>query len=492
MTAGRAWKNCRRSRRPCRSTPRARSSPATSSPDIGFDRSINPYRGCEHGCVYCFARPTHAYLGLSPGLDFESKLFAKPDAPVLLERELAAANYEPRTIAIGTNTDPYQPIEKKYEIMRRILEVLERAGHPVGIVTKSALVTRDIDILSRMAKRNLVRVAISVTTLDAKLARTMEPRAATPARRLEALRQLSEAGIPTTAMVAPIIPAINDMDIERILDAIAQAGVKNAGYVLLRLPLEVRDLFKEWLMANYPDRYRHVMKLIRDMRGGKDYDSTWGKRMTGDGPYAWMIGRRFEAHCEQARAERAAPAAFDRTFPEAEEIHRPVEFVLTSTKTMTPHAHLSLVTLGVSDVVRAAQFYERLGFKRKMAKSEGVAFFEAGPVVLSLYTNDGLTGDAGLAIEPAAGFRATCMAWNCADETSVDAVLDLAREIRRYAGQSRVPDFLGRLCRIFQRSRRASLGSRPQSPVSTIGGRPDHASRLNICVPSLVAVTSRS
>jgi len=269
------------------------------SPDIGFDRSINPYRGCEHGCVYCFARPTHAYLGLSPGLDFESKLFAKPDAPVLLERELAAANYEPRTIAIGTNTDPYQPIEKKYEIMRRILEVLERAGHPVGIVTKSALVTRDIDILSRMAKRNLVRVAISVTTLDAKLARTMEPRAATPARRLEALRQLSDAGISTTAMVAPIIPAINDMDIERILDAIAQAGVKNAGYVLLRLPLEVRDLFKEWLMANYPDRYRHVMKLIRDMRGGKDYDSTWGKRMTGDGPYAWMIGRRFEAHCSK-------------------------------------------------------------------------------------------------------------------------------------------------------------------------------------------------
>ena len=267
------------------------------SPDIGFDRSINPYRGCEHGCVYCFARPTHAYLGLSPGLDFESKLFAKPDAPALLERELAAANYEPRTIAIGTNTDPYQPIEKKYEIMRRILEVLERAGHPVGIVTKSALVTRDIDILSRMAKRNLVRVAISVTTLDAKLARTMEPRAATPARRLEALRQLSDAGISTTAMVAPIIPAINDMDIERILDAIAQAGVKNAGYVLLRLPLEVRDLFKEWLMANYPDRYRHVMKLIRDMRGGKDYDATWGKRMTGDGPYAWMIGRRFEAHC---------------------------------------------------------------------------------------------------------------------------------------------------------------------------------------------------
>jgi DNA repair photolyase len=267
------------------------------SPDISFDRSINPYRGCEHGCVYCFARPTHAYLGLSAGLDFESKLFMKPDAPVLLERELSSPSYTPRTIAICTNTDPYQPIEKKYEIMRRILEVLERAGHPVGIVTKSALITRDVDILSRMAKRNLVKVALSVTTLDAKLARTMEPRAATPPRRLEALRQLSEAGIPAAVMVAPIIPAINDADIERILDAAAMAGVESAGYVLLRLPLEVRDLFKEWLMAHYPDRYRHVMKLIRDMRGGKDYDSSWGQRMTGGGPYAWMIGRRFEAHC---------------------------------------------------------------------------------------------------------------------------------------------------------------------------------------------------
>jgi DNA repair photolyase len=269
------------------------------SPDISFDRSINPYRGCEHGCVYCFARPTHAYLGLSPGLDFESRLFMKPDAPILLEKELAAPGYQPRTIAIGTNTDPYQPIEKQYEIMRRILQVLERAGHPVGIVTKSALITRDIDILARMAKRNLAKVAISVTTLDPALARTMEPRAATPARRLEALRQLSAAGIPTSVMVAPVIPAINDADIERILDAAKMAGVKGAGYVLLRLPLEVRDLFKEWLMANYPDRYRHVMKLIRDMRGGKDYDSTWGQRMTGAGPYAWMIGRRFEAACEK-------------------------------------------------------------------------------------------------------------------------------------------------------------------------------------------------
>jgi DNA repair photolyase len=269
------------------------------SPDISFDRSINPYRGCEHGCVYCFARPTHAFLGLSPGLDFESKLFVKPDAPKLLERELSAPGYEPRTIAIGTNTDPYQPIERQYQVMRGILEVLERAGHPVGIVTKSALILRDMDILARMAERNLAKVAISVTTLDPKLARTMEPRAATPARRLEALRQLSAVGVPTTVMVAPVIPAINDMDIERILDAAKVAGVKGAGYVLLRLPLEVRDLFAEWLNANYPDRAVHVMKLIRDMRGGKDYDSTWGKRMTGSGPYAWMIGRRFEAACEK-------------------------------------------------------------------------------------------------------------------------------------------------------------------------------------------------
>src|ERR1700686_1301018 len=195
-----------------------------NSPDIGFDRSINPYRGCEHGCVYCFARPTHAYLGLSPGLDFESKLFAKPDAPQLLEKELAAQDYEPRMIAIGTNTDPYQPIERERKIMRGILEVLERASHPVGIVTKSALVTRDIDILARMAKRNLAKVALSFTTLDAKLARTMEPRASTPARRLEALRQLSQAGIPTTAMVAPVIPGLNDSEIERILSPEAPAG----------------------------------------------------------------------------------------------------------------------------------------------------------------------------------------------------------------------------------------------------------------------------
>ncbi|RTL95983.1 MAG: PA0069 family radical SAM protein [Hyphomicrobiales bacterium] len=264
------------------------------SPDISFDRSINPYRGCEHGCVYCFARPTHAFMGLSPGLDFESKLFAKPDAARMLDRELSKPGYQPRTIAIGTNTDPYQPIEKQYRIMREILEVLEARGHPVGIVTKSALVTRDIDILSRMAERGLAKVALSVTTMDRMLARTMEPRASTPTKRLEAIRQLSDAGIPASVMVAPIIPGLNDPEMERILDSARAAGAREAGYVILRLPLEVAPIFKDWLLRHYPDRYRHVMSLIRSMREGKDYDSEWGKRMKGAGPYAWQIGRRFE------------------------------------------------------------------------------------------------------------------------------------------------------------------------------------------------------
>lgn len=264
------------------------------SPDISFDRSINPYRGCEHGCVYCFARPTHSFIGLSPGLDFESKLFAKPDAARLLDKELSKDGYQPRTIAIGTNTDPYQPIEKQYRIMREILEVLEARGHPVGIVTKSHLVTRDIDILSRMAERGLAKVALSVTTMDRMLARTMEPRASTPTKRLEAIRQLSDAGIPASVMVAPIIPGLTDQEMERILDSARAAGAREAGYVILRLPLEVAPIFKDWLLRHYPDRYRHVMSLIRSMRDGKDYDSEWGKRMKGAGPYAWQIGRRFE------------------------------------------------------------------------------------------------------------------------------------------------------------------------------------------------------
>ncbi|MBB4568542.1 PA0069 family radical SAM protein [Rhizobium leucaenae] len=284
------------------------------SPDISFDRSINPYRGCEHGCIYCFARPTHAYMGLSAGLDFESKLFAKPDAARLLERELAKPGYKPRVIAIGTNTDPYQPIEREWRIMRQILEVLNKANHPVAIVTKSALIMRDIDILKEMAAKNLVRVGISVTTLDRKLARTMEPRAATPPRRLEAIRALNEAGIQTAVMVAPIIPALNDHEIERILDAGKAAGAMEASYVMLRLPLEVSPLFRDWLLQNYPDRYRHVMSLIRSMRGGKDYDAEFGKRMKGAGPYAWQIGRRFEMATKRLGLTRRSIALRDDLF----------------------------------------------------------------------------------------------------------------------------------------------------------------------------------
>jgi DNA repair photolyase len=264
------------------------------SPDIPFDRSINPYRGCEHGCVYCFARPTHSYMGLSAGLDFETKLFAKPNAAKLLRKELAAPGYQVKSMAMGTNTDPYQPIEKQWRVTREILEVLEDCNHPVGIVTKSALITRDIDILSRMAAKGLARVAISVTSLDRKLSRAMEPRAATPALRLDTIRQLSEAGIPTSVMVAPVIPALTDHEMERILDAAKANGAQDAGYILLRLPHEVSGLFKEWLLRHYPDRYSHVLSLMRSMRGGKDYNAEWGTRMRGVGPYAWQLGRRFD------------------------------------------------------------------------------------------------------------------------------------------------------------------------------------------------------
>ncbi|MEM8839052.1 MAG: PA0069 family radical SAM protein [Pseudomonadota bacterium] len=262
------------------------------SPDISFDRSINAYRGCEHGCSYCFARPTHAYMGLSPGIDFETKLFAKPEAATLLKKELADPKYRARTIALGTNTDPYQPIEKTYRITREILEVLLECEHPVGIVTKSALITRDIDLLSELARKNLTRVALSITTLDGKLARAMEPRASTPKKRLEALKALSDAGVPTTVMVAPIIPALNDSELEAILEAAHDHGARDAGYVLLRLPLEVSEIFREWLMTHYPDRYRHVLSVMRSMRGGKDYDMTWGRRMRGSGPYAEQIAMR--------------------------------------------------------------------------------------------------------------------------------------------------------------------------------------------------------
>jgi DNA repair photolyase len=265
------------------------------SPDISFDRSINPYRGCEHGCVYCFARPTHAYLGLSPGLDFETRLFAKTNAASLLERELSAPGYAAKTIAIGTNTDPYQPIERNERVMRKVLEVLAQTNHPVAIVTKSALVLRDLDLLAPMAKKGLAKVALSVTTLDSVLARKMEPRASSPERRLDAIRRLAEANVPTAVMVAPIIPAINDAEIEAILARAQAMGARDAGYVLLRLPLEVRELFAEWLRAHYPDKLKHVLSLLRASREGKLYDSRFGARMTGSGSYAWMIGRRLEA-----------------------------------------------------------------------------------------------------------------------------------------------------------------------------------------------------
>ncbi len=265
-----------------------------NSPDISFDRTINPYRGCEHGCVYCFARPTHAYLGLSPGLDFESRLFAKPGAAELLARELRDPKYRVRPIAMGTNTDPYQPIEREWKIMREVLEVLSAFNHPVTIVTKSALVLRDLDILGDMAKRNLVWVGLSVTTLDRKLARKMEPRAATPEKRLAAIRGLSAAGVPVGVMAAPIVPALTDAELENILTAAKEAGATGAGYVLLRLPLEIKDLWKDWLAENFPDRAARIMGQIPAMRGGRDYDPNWMARQTGTGEYAVLLRKRFK------------------------------------------------------------------------------------------------------------------------------------------------------------------------------------------------------
>jgi DNA repair photolyase len=264
------------------------------SPDIGFDRSINPYRGCEHGCVYCYARPSHAYVGYSPGLDFETKLLFKPDLPALLEKELRRPGYVARPVALGANTDPYQPVERTLMITRQVLEVLERFGHPVTIVTKSAGVLRDLDILRRMAARNLAHVCLSVTTLDAGLARRMEPRAASPLRRLQAMRVLAEAGVPVGVLAAPMIPGLNDAELERILSESCKAGASRAGYVLLRLPLEIRQLFEEWAQAHFPDRAARILALVRETRGGKAYDSRFGIRQTGTGAYADMLARRFQ------------------------------------------------------------------------------------------------------------------------------------------------------------------------------------------------------
>ncbi|CAN5248053.1 PA0069 family radical SAM protein [soil metagenome] len=276
-----------------------------SSPDIGFDRSINPFLGCEHGCVYCYARPSHAYIGLSPGLDFETKLTAKINAPELLRKELSRPSYEPRLIALGANTDPYQPIEKEARITRAVLEVLAAFNHPVAITTKSALVVRDIDILGPMAAKGLARVAMSISTVDAHIARTMEPRANTPARRFQAVERLAQAGVPTTVIVAPIVPALTDVHIEQVVKLAAEAGADSAAYVLLRLPLEVRDLFVEWLDAHFPLRAKHVMSLVNQMRGGKDYDSEFGTRMKGTGLFAELIAQRFKLACAKHGLNRS-------------------------------------------------------------------------------------------------------------------------------------------------------------------------------------------
>lgn len=263
------------------------------SPDISFDLSINPYRGCEHGCVYCYARPSHAYWGYSPGLDFESVIFAKPDGPALLEAAFNKVGYQPKPILIGANTDAWQPLERERQHTREILKVCARYRHPISVITKSALIRRDLDILAPMAADGLVKAAISVTTLDRRLARDLEPRAAAPHRRLETIRALKQAGIPVTVMMAPIIPALTDHEIETLLEAAAQAGADNAAYVLLRLPLEIRDLFREWLADKRPDAAGRVMSLIRQMRNGKDYDAQWATRGRGTGPYARLIASRF-------------------------------------------------------------------------------------------------------------------------------------------------------------------------------------------------------
>ena len=265
------------------------------SPDIPFDRSINAYRGCEHGCIYCFARPTHAYQNLSPGLDFESRLFAKPDAPALLRTELGKSGYTPEIMALGTNTDPYQPIEDRFRITRSILEVLAECNHPVTITTKSARVLRDLDILRSMAAKGLASVVLSVTSLDATTARLMEPRASTPARRIQAIRDLSAAGVPTFASLSPIVPAINDHEIEDICAAVAGAGAAGAFSIMVRLPHEVAPLFRDWLAAHYPDRAAKVMALIRDMRGGKDNAGNYFERFRPQGAYAAMLRARFIA-----------------------------------------------------------------------------------------------------------------------------------------------------------------------------------------------------
>jgi DNA repair photolyase len=270
-----------------------------ASPDIPFNVSLNPYRGCEHGCIYCFARPTHSYLGLSPGLDFESKIFAKVNAPELLRRELAKPSYVPESIALGVNTDAYQPCERELRLTRRVLEVLHECEHPVALITKSSLVERDIDLLAAMAAKRQAVAAVTITTLDPAVARTLEPRATAPARRLRTIRALTDAGIPVGVSIAPVIPFVTEPDLERILAAVAEAGAVSAGYIVLRLPWEVNPLFQQWLQAHFPDRAQRVMNRVRDMRGGKDYDASFGSRMRGEGVWADLIRQRFDKTAER-------------------------------------------------------------------------------------------------------------------------------------------------------------------------------------------------
>ncbi len=277
---------------------------SNESPDVPFERSINPYKGCEHGCVYCFARPTHAYLGLSAGLDFETRLFHKPDAPALLDAELRRPGYKPSTLVLGANTDPYQPVERRTRLSRRILEVLADFRHAVAVITKSALVTRDLDILGRMGEQHLAKLCISITTLDPELARRLEPRAPTPARRLAAVRAASAAGVPVAVLTAPLIPGLNDHEMEAILAAAAEAGATQASYVLLRLPLEIRELFEEWLEANAPARASRVLKLMRECRGGALYQAGFGRRMSGQGPVADLLAQRFDHACRRLGLDR--------------------------------------------------------------------------------------------------------------------------------------------------------------------------------------------
>ena len=278
-----------------------------TSPDLSFDRSINPYRGCEHGCIYCFARPSHAFLGLSPGLDFETKLIARPNAAAQLRKELSNPRYAPKMLAIGTNTDPYQPIEKTRNIMRGVLEVLRDFNHPVGIVTKGTLIERDIDILAPMAAKGLARVGISVTTLDPKISRKMEPRVPLPAARFRTIERLTKAGVPVRVMVSPVIPALTDHELEAILKAAKDAGAVAASSIVLRLPREVAGLFREWLAENYPDRAARVMGRVRELHGGKDYDPEFGKRMVGQGQWAAMMQQRFKLAAAKLGLDRSLP-----------------------------------------------------------------------------------------------------------------------------------------------------------------------------------------